>query len=744
MNGGNRRLESILADNGTASTASGTVAEPGWHPARSFWSARLPSGTAKEKLHAYLIAHPAGADPRELLALLFSGAGSDPELGPRIISGILESDPNFAFDAATGLWSLSRSSTLRVPLDQADFVVVDLETASGRPAPGSIIEIGAYRMRGPQILEAFQNLVKPRMRIPRFVARLTSISDEMVAAAPPIEEVLPRFRAFLGDAVMVAHNAQFDHAFLDFEFRRLFGIGLTNPVLCTIRIARRLLPSVKRRRLDFLAEHFGLSTEGRHRGLGDARMAAELLSIFLEIASKMGLNRLDRLLDWQHRGNAGRRIERHVSPEVIAALPQSAGVYLMRNERGDLLYVGKATRLKDRVASYFNSGVGVNAKTAELVSHVWSIETRPARSALEAALMEARLIRELKPPYNRMLKSAAPAYFIKLDLMDAYPRLRISEKLSTRRGMMYLGPFIGRRNIDHAVRALSHTLGLRVCSGRLDPDEHFSPCIYGQMGHCASPCNLTVSEDAYGERVRRAISFLRGRCGPILGDLARAREQAAAAMRFEEARRYHRDLEALATLAERASRLSRVVTENNVVIVVGSLAEDAGMPASSANRGNAAAAECGSRVAAPPSAAGAALAAPAVDGCAASPAAHTAGDAAAEDSTACVQAAESSVQIGAGAASPRDAAPAPVAYVVLGGRLALVRELDSPAAACDIAAFVAENYDRYRERPIVRDELEAITIIARWLRERDASDGRVIYLNGGFVEPQALLVAARD
>ena len=703
----------------------------------------FPRGTAREKLYAFLESRPAGADAHELTGLLFSGAGSDPELGARLIDGLLGHDPNFMFDATTGMWSLRRSLELRVPLDEARYVVVDLETTGGRAAAGAIIEIGAYRMEGRRIADSFQSLVRPRMPIPRFVTGLTSITNEMVREAPPIEEVLPAFRNFLSDAVMVAHNARFDHSFLDFEFRRLFGIGLTNPVLCTIRIARRLLPSVKRRRLDFLAEHFGLSTEGRHRGLGDARMAAELLAIFIEIASKMGLNRLDRLLDWQHRGNAGRRIERHVSPEVIAALPQSAGVYLMRNERGDLLYVGKATRLKDRVASYFNSGVGINAKTAELVGHVWSIETRPARSALEAALMEVRLIRELKPPYNRMLKSAAPAYFIKLDLMDAYPRLRISEKLSTRRGMMYLGPFIGRRNIDHAVRALSRILGLRVCSGRLDPDEHFSPCIYGQMGHCAAPCNLTVSEDAYGERVRRAISFLRGRCGPILGDLARAREQAAAAMRFEEARRYHRDLEALATLAERASRLSRVVTENNVVIVVGSLAEDAGMPASSANRGNAAAAECGSRVAAQPSAAGAALAAPAADGCAASPAAHTAGDAAAEDSTACVQAAESSVQIGAGAVPPRDAAPAPVAYVVLGGRLALVRELDSPAAACDIAAFVAENYQRYRERPIVRDELEAMTIIARWLKERDASDGRVIHLNGGFVEPQALLVAAR-
>src|SRR6266851_2913501 len=243
-------------------------------------------------------------------------------------------------------------SQLHVRCDDRDVVV----------ASGAIIEIGAYRMEGRRIADSFQSLVRPRMPIPRFVTGLTSITNEMVREAPPIEEVLPAFRDFLSDAVMVAHNAQFDHSFLDFEFRRLFGIGLTNPVLCTIRIARRLLPSVKRRRLDFLAEHFGLSTEGRHRGLGDARMAAELLAIFIEIASRMGLNRLDRLLDWQHRGNAGRRIERHVPPEVIAALPQGAGVYLMRNERGDLLYVGKATRLRDRVASYFSSGVGINAK----------------------------------------------------------------------------------------------------------------------------------------------------------------------------------------------------------------------------------------------------------------------------------------------------------------------------------------------------------------------------------------------
>ena len=642
--------------------------------------ARMPRASAKEKLLAFLEARPAGADAAELVGLLFKGAGSDPELGARLIHGLIGGDPNFVLDEAAGMWSLRQSVALRIPLDGARFVVVDLETTGGRAAAGSIIEIGACRMEGQRITATFETLVRPRMAIPRFITGLTSITNEMVRDAPPIEQALPAFRDFLGDAVMVAHNAPFDHSFLDFEFRRLFGIGVRNPVLCTLRLSRRLLPSLKRRRLDALAEHFGLSTEGRHRGLGDARMAAELLSIFIEMAAKMGLNRLDRLIDWNQRGTAGRRLERHVPPEVIAALPRTPGVYLMRNQRGDLLYVGKAARLRDRVASsYFNGGVARNAKTAELVGHIHAIETRPARSPLDAALYEARLIRELKPPYNRMLKSAAPAFFVKLDLSDPFPRLQISQKISARVGVMHLGPFIGRHNLDHAVRGLSRLLGLRTCGGKLAPDEDFSPCVYGQMGHCAAPCNLSIAPDAYNERVGRAVAFLRGRSGPLMGELARAREQAVAAMRFEEARRYHRELEALAAFTERVSRLSRVVTENNLVIVISP------MPAE-------------------------AVIAPHDDG--SNP-----------------------------AASPAPVAY-PVAYVVLSGRLALTREIDSLSAAMRVSTFVAENYDRYRLRAVARGELEAMTIVARWLRERDAADGRLIYLNGAHVEPGAIINAA--
>ena len=641
--------------------------------------ARMPRATAKEKLHAFLEARPAGADAAELVGLLFKGTGSDPELGARLIHGLIGGDPNFVCDENAGMWSLRQSVALHIPLSEARFVVVDLETTGGRAAAGSIIEIGACRMEGQRITATFETLVRPRMAIPHFITGLTSITNEMVREAPSIEQALPAFRDFLGDAVMVAHNAPFDHSFLDFEFRRLFGIGLRNPVLCTLRLSRRLLPSLKRRRLDALADHFGLSTDGRHRGLGDARMAAELLSIFIEMAAKMGLNRLDRLIDWNQRGTAGKRAERHVPPEVIAALPRTPGVYLMRNQRDDLLYIGKAACLRDRVASYFNGGAASDAKTAELVGHVHAIETRPASSALDAALYEARLIRELKPPFNRMLKSAAPAFFVKLDLSDPFPRLRISQKISARVGVMHLGPFIGRHNLDHAVRALSRLLGLRTCGGKLAPDEDFSPCVYGQMGHCAAPCNLTIAEAAYNERVGRAVAFLRGRSGHLMGELARAREQSVAAMRFEEARRYHRELEALSAFSERVSRLSRVVTENNLVIVIAPRQAGSNSEAAATN-------------------------------------------------------------------SSADASPArsanPVAYVILSGRLVQTREIDSIGAANAVSAFVAENYDRYRMRPIARGELEAMTIVARWLRERDSADGRLIYLNGATLEPGAIINAA--
>jgi DNA polymerase-3 subunit epsilon len=606
--------------------------------------------TIREKLHAVLESRPEGVATSELMGAIFAGYGSDPDLTDRIVHQLLGADPAFVYDPEHQRWACREGVALRVATDQARYVVVDLETTGGAPGGGRIIEIGACRMLGPRIEETYQSLVRPWTRVPRFISTMTSITNEMLLDAPPIEEVLPHFRHFLDDAVLVAHNAQFDSAFLDFEFRRLFGIGLRNPILCTLRLARRLLPSLRRLGLDAMAEHFGLSTAGRHRGWGDARMAAELLSIFIDMAGQMGVRRLDRLLEFQHAGSCGRRIERHVSAQTIAALPTAPGVYLMHNERGDLLYVGKARSLKRRVASYFNGGMGLRPRIIDLISHVWSIETQITSNSLEAALLEARLIRERKPPYNRMLKSSPAAYFVKIDMTDSFPRLTLTTAISRRRGLLQMGPYVGRRSPRRALDALIRLMHLRVCKGRLAPEAAFSPCIYGQMGRCTAPCNLSVDGDAYDAQVRQAVEFLRGRTTPVLTGLAAARDQASRAMRFEEAQRHQRDLDALVIFASRERCLSQTVEENNLIIVEGALA-----------------------------------------------------------------------------------------YVVLSGRLAYQTELDSLQAAHQLTAFVADNYDRYRGRPITKDELEPMLIVSRWLRERRADEGRLLFVKGPFVPIQAVL-----
>src|SRR5580704_17625983 len=165
--------------------------------------------TIREKLYALVESRPEGVATAELMGAIFSGYGSDPVLHDRIVHQMLGADPSFVYDPEHQRWASRECLALRVPTAEARYVVVDLETTGGAPGGGRIIEIGAYRMIGPRIEETYQSLVRPWTRVPRFISTMTSITNEMLRDAPPIEEVLPHFRHFLDDAVLVAHNAQF-------------------------------------------------------------------------------------------------------------------------------------------------------------------------------------------------------------------------------------------------------------------------------------------------------------------------------------------------------------------------------------------------------------------------------------------------------------------------------------------------------------------------------------------------------
>ncbi len=198
------------------------------------------------------------------------------------------------------------------PLEALTFAVVDVETTGCAPPGDRIIEVGGAKVSAGRIVERYQQLVHPGLPIPPFITRLTGIDDTMLEGAPPFAAVADRVRAFVDDCVVVAHNAPFDGRFLDAELTAAAGRGLARPLLCTVRLGRRLLAGMLSRfNLDALAAFYGLAFDGRHRALGDAEVTALVLLRYLEQCAGAGITTwgdLRRLL--RGRGPTGETARR--------------------------------------------------------------------------------------------------------------------------------------------------------------------------------------------------------------------------------------------------------------------------------------------------------------------------------------------------------------------------------------------------------------------------------------------------
>lgn len=207
----------------------------------------------------------------------------DDDLASLLVADLVRDDRRFKIsDNTVELLADDRQSRL---LKELDFVVVDVEATGAKTPPNRLIELGAYRIRNGRIVDKFLSLVNPEIPIPRFVASLTGISNEMVRSAPVFAELAPRWLDFVSDSVLVAHNAPFDTSFLNHEISRVYpGHRMINPHLCTVRLCRRVFPELLNHRLDTIANHFSIPIVSRHRAGSDALATAE---IFLELLTRM-------------------------------------------------------------------------------------------------------------------------------------------------------------------------------------------------------------------------------------------------------------------------------------------------------------------------------------------------------------------------------------------------------------------------------------------------------------------------
>lgn len=173
---------------------------------------------------------------------------------------------------------------------ETDFVVFDLETTGAKAPPCRVTEIGAFRVRRGEVAERFHTLLNPGMPIPPFITSLTGIDDEMVRDAPVFADVAEEFLDFIGDSVLVAHNAPFDMRFINHEIGLLYGeYRLANPCLCTVQLSRRLLPNIENHKLKTVAEHYSISLINHHRASDDAKATAEIFVNLLEMLTSSGV-----------------------------------------------------------------------------------------------------------------------------------------------------------------------------------------------------------------------------------------------------------------------------------------------------------------------------------------------------------------------------------------------------------------------------------------------------------------------
>jgi DNA polymerase III epsilon subunit family exonuclease len=277
------------------------------------------AGTLVDRALSFLANGP--ADSPTLARSVLGIPGAPAVVADRVAAALLGSDPRVA-RLGDGRWVLVvPGSVLQPSLAESAFAVVDVETTGGMPGRGDrITEIAVVVVRGAHVELLYESLLNPGRPIPQAVTRVTNITDEMVRDRPTFDEIVDDLLAVLAGRIFVAHNVSFDWRFVCHELRRARGVSLDGPRVCTIGLARRLMPGVKYRSLDSLAFHFGVEIERRHRAGPDALATGRILQRLLPMAQDAGIGTLHELIELLRRRKGRRRRKRRARPESMEEL----------------------------------------------------------------------------------------------------------------------------------------------------------------------------------------------------------------------------------------------------------------------------------------------------------------------------------------------------------------------------------------------------------------------------------------
>lgn len=250
--------------------------------------------------------------------------------------------------------------------------------------------------------------------------------------------------------------------------------------------------------------------------------------------------------------------------EKVRSFPQTPGVYLMKDAAGRVIYVGKAKNLRSRAGSYFLKAAAEDPRTAKLVPEIRDIDYLDADSEIDALLMEARLIKDILPKFNRDLRDDKTFPYLEIFTYEDFPRVRFTREPKSHGSKLY-GPFANPRGLRGAIQVLQKVFRFRTCS--LDIDESdprwrwFRPCLLASIAQCSAPCNLRISKEDYRKGIRRLQRFLEGGRNTLLNELREEMKEAAKQLQFEEAARLRDEIAMVESLDQRGKLEKHVQPE---------------------------------------------------------------------------------------------------------------------------------------------------------------------------------------
>ncbi|MCJ7552410.1 MAG: GIY-YIG nuclease family protein [Ignavibacteriaceae bacterium] len=463
---------------------------------------------------------------------------------------------------------MSSGNYTNIPVEDSAFTVIDVETTGLSATKNKVIEIGMVRVEKMKIVSRFQSLINPQTYIPGFISQFTGISNDDVSDAPLFEDLADEILSFTENSILTAHNLPFDYSFLKNEFKLC---GYETPqfqTLCTLKLSRRIFPFLKSRSLGSVAMHLKIKNSDAHRALADAETTARILiKLTKQLKKENNISSLQNLLDYQ--SNIGTRPILKIKKDLVddvGSVPDAPGIYYFLNKKNEIIYVGKAKSLRERMKSYFS--VSAQRKPKKIVKQASRLKIEITNSELTALLLEAELIKKINPKHNTQLKSYGNKYFLRINTTHKVPDLEITNYFDFD-GNDYFGLFTTKKKTKLLFDVLAKTFEVRECN-----DKELAKgkgCFLKDIERCTAPCLSDPNNMIrYKEELNHVYEFLGGKNQTALNRLLNKMKLHSTQQKYEKAAEVKELLDLILAQVHKNSLLAEPINNAKVVFEIDS------------------------------------------------------------------------------------------------------------------------------------------------------------------------------